>query len=305
MNIQDAARLLGGVIVGNQIACAGPKHSPRDRSLVVRFSSNAPDGFICHSHAGDDWQTCRDYVRAKLGLREWQPGDEQDRRVAPLRRRHEVERRDRSEDDWIRIHRATALWNEAKEPRETVAEAYLRSRSLQLPPELAGTVLRFCARTPWRDEDAGRTERIPALLAVFRNIDDDIITAVHRVRLDQPQHWPRTQRRMLGIVHCAAVKFGTAGKKLVIAEGIETGLAARELGLIPTWAVGSVGSISFFPVIEGVKSLTICGETGTASREAIKLCAQRWRRAWRHVQVAMPEVGDDLNDVLIGEGIAR
>jgi len=47
-------------------------------------------------------------------------------------------------------------------------------------------LLRYHPLCPWRDEDSGRTERrIPVLLAAFRSIDDDDITAVHRIRLDQ------------------------------------------------------------------------------------------------------------------------
>ena len=38
-----------------------------DRSLSVRPSPTAPDGFIVHSHAGDDALACKDYVRSKIG----------------------------------------------------------------------------------------------------------------------------------------------------------------------------------------------------------------------------------------------
>ena len=31
----------------------------------MKLSSTAPDGFLVHSHAGDDWPTCRDYVRRR------------------------------------------------------------------------------------------------------------------------------------------------------------------------------------------------------------------------------------------------
>lgn len=37
-------------------------------SLSVKPDPSAPDGFICHSFAGDDWDECKDYVRNRLGL---------------------------------------------------------------------------------------------------------------------------------------------------------------------------------------------------------------------------------------------
>jgi putative DNA primase/helicase len=218
----------------------------------------------------------------------------------------ETEPRPRTEDDLARIAMATRLWDQAQEPRGTAAERYLKSRALELPPELAGTVLRFHPRCPWRNQNTGKTERIPAVLAAFRSIDDNAITAVHRIRLDQPDRWPQADRRMLGIVHRGAVKLGRIKDgTLVIGEGVETCLAARQMELTPVWALGSVGAISFFPLLRGVRRLMILGEAGEPSQQAIKLCTQRWQRAGRRVQIAYSEIGSDMNDALMSEKIAQ
>ena len=66
-------------------------------------------------------------------------------------------------------------------------------------------------------------------------------------------------------------------------------MAARQLGYAPAWALGSVGAISFFPLIDGVRQLVILGERGDASARAIKFCGTRWRRAGRRVRVVMPD----------------
>src|ERR1019366_743244 len=80
------ARALGGDVAGRDgVLAPGPGHSPKDRSLSIHLDANAPDGFLIYSHAGDDWRTCRDYVRRRLGLPDWQPGDEQ-RRTIPSSR---------------------------------------------------------------------------------------------------------------------------------------------------------------------------------------------------------------------------
>ena len=77
-DVRTLARLLGGEVAGrDKVLAPGPGHAPRDRSLQITVSSNAPDGFLTHSFAGDHWQDCRDYVRARLGLPQWEPGDEQ------------------------------------------------------------------------------------------------------------------------------------------------------------------------------------------------------------------------------------
>jgi hypothetical protein len=67
-DLRHTARRLGGEVVGNQVLCPGPGHSPRDRSLAVRFSREAPDGFVAHSFCGDDWRSCRDHIASLLGI---------------------------------------------------------------------------------------------------------------------------------------------------------------------------------------------------------------------------------------------
>jgi putative DNA primase/helicase len=308
--IGNAAAALRGQVTGRDtILCPGPGHSPKDRSLSVKFDPSAPDGFLTHSHAGDDWRECRDYVRERLGLPRWEPGDEQRRTVPP----HHVDKWDLgaieaeadegprtwTEDEILRIAAARRIWEVAGDPRGTLAERYLREhRRLDLPDDLAGRVLRFHPACPWRNEDTGKTDCVPALIVPFRSIDDDTVTGIHRILLKPLSCKPG--RRMLGIVHRAAVKLDPIGDLLAIGEGLETCMASRELGYGPTWALGSTGGISFFPIIDSVKTLLILGERGDASAQAIKFCGMRWKSAGRRVRFAMPDPEfSDLNDVLI------
>jgi putative DNA primase/helicase len=191
LDARTIARALDGEISGRQVLAPGPGHSRIDRSLSIRVEPSAPDGFLCHSFAGDDPIVCKNHVRQRLGLPEWTPGDERDRRVDASRRaqfdRAEIDReatkRPRSEDDHHRIERAVAIWNEGDDPRGTLAETYLNSRKLELDDDLAGGVLRFHPACPWRNESTGKTDRVPALIAAFRSIDDGTITAIHRIAL--------------------------------------------------------------------------------------------------------------------------
>jgi putative DNA primase/helicase len=314
MDLRSIAIALDGVVSGRQVLAPGPGHSPRDRSLSVCISNDAPDGFLIFSHAGDDWKDCRDYVRQKLNLPDWEPGDDRHgQRRIPLAQIDkwdfavvdaQANDRRRTEDDLVRIERAQKIWNEAINPRGTTAEQYLSARALDLPERFAGEVLRFHPRTPWRNENTGQTDRIPCLIAAFRSFDDDEITAIHRIRVDQPERWPKTQRMMLGVVHRAAVKLGDPEASVTIGEGVETCLAAIQLGVGPAWALGSVGNISFFPTIDGIGELTILGEPGEASARAVKICGRRWRRASRRVFVSRSAVGSDHNDILMQQRVS-
>jgi putative DNA primase/helicase len=312
MNAQEAARRLGGAVAGRDtILCPGPGHSLKDRSLSVKLDPRAPDGFIVHSHAGDNWHGCRDHVRERLGLPPWRPGDEHARTIPP----HHVEKwdmaavradaeegpRDWTEDEIERISVARRIWEHARHPGGTPAERYLRElRLLDLPDDLAGGIARFHSSCRWWNEDTGKTDRLPTLVLPFRSIDDDVITGIHRIALEP--FIAKPHRRMRGVVHRAAIKFDPISEQLTVGEGAETCMAARELGYGPVWALGSTGNISFFPIIDGVKTLLILGERGDASAEAIKVCGTRWRKAGRRVRVVMPDPEfSDLNDVLMAE----
>jgi putative DNA primase/helicase len=306
MNLRSVAKALGGHVSGRQVVCPGPGHSRRDRSLSVRLEPNAPDGFICHSHAGDDWRVCRDYVREQLGLPKWEPGDEQNRTAEHIREfdesrvEQEMGDMDWSEDDLDRIQKALKIWNEADSPGD-MTETYLRSRALDPPQDLYGAVFREHLRCPWRDENIGQTIFVPCLIAAYRNVFDDGITGIHRIRLDQG---PKPDRRMRGISKLSAIKFAPAGPKLALGEGIESCLAARQLGInLPVWAAGSVPNITFFPIVDGVDELHVLvehDETTNASANAFRICGKRWRlKAGRKIFRILPSVGKDLNDVLM------
>src|SRR5579862_5360259 len=81
ITVQELQRALGGDITrgnnGPQVLSPGPGHSEEDRSLAISPADNA-DGFIVHSHAGDDPIACKDYVRQKLGLPAFQPRNGKD-----------------------------------------------------------------------------------------------------------------------------------------------------------------------------------------------------------------------------------
>jgi len=299
MNPYDLARRLGGrVHRGNIIDCPGPGHSRRDHSLSVLVIG---DELIVHSHAGDDWRECRDYVRKLAGLPPWKPSDDPNELRAARERRRQHEQELRLEDERKRSEIARALWEQGIDPRGTAAEDYLRSRALQLPTDI--TELRFHPACAWHKDDdnpAYLPGWKPTLLAAFHRFDSDEVTAVHRIRVDVPQRWPKTLRKMIGPTRGAAVKLAEVDDTLAIAEGVETAMAANQLGHGPAWALGSADAVACFPVVAGIRRLILLTENNDASRAACERCGERWLQAGREVVHVIPERGDDLNDELMG-----
>jgi len=282
ITLSDAARRLGGEVCGRQIVCPGPGHSPRDRSLCVRLDPEAPDGYVVHSFAGDDPLACRDHVRDRLGLPPWAPG----RCTRYVRRPAPRARLAADDGHRERIARAGTIWGATVDPRGTPAERYLRSRGLALDGDLAEVVR-------WHPESR-------AMVAIMRDIITDTPCGVHRTYLDGAGR--KIERRMLGRARRAAIKLDADGDVttgLIIGEGVETCLTARQAGLRPVWALGSAGAIAAFPVLAGVEAITILAEhdnTGT-NRRAAEQCAGRYLAAGREVWIVDPPRGD-INDII-------
>jgi putative DNA primase/helicase len=280
VNLQTIARALGGVVSAGQISAPGPGHSKRDRSMTVRLSPTAPDGFVVHSHAGDDFGVCRDHVRERLGM-----ARREDRReaiaVAPAA--------PTASTGATTTAQAMAVWRASVGPRGTLAERYLAARGLVLDDDIAGEVLRW-------------NPRIGAMIALFRTIETGEPQAVSRIFLDREGR--KLKRMFLGPSGGAAVMldgFDAVTNGLHIAEGAETAMAARQLGLKPTWACGSTVTIAaFFPVLSGIECLTILAEHDEASAKATQECGERWHAAGREVRIVRPIAGKDLNDAIRG-----
>jgi len=289
LNPHAVARALGGSVSGCNVLAPGPGHSRADRSLSIKIDPGAPDGFIVHSFAGDSPIACRDHVRTSLGV------------GAPERgRRYHLPERSRlsaaapSDASPNRSALALQIWNEARDPRETIVANYLASRGLTLPDDVAGESIRF---HPALKFDGGP---VGAMVALFRDMTTNEPCGIHRTFLDAAVR--KLDRRMLGRVRGAAIKLDadenvTLG--LHVGEGVETCLAARLAGFRPVWALGSASAIAALRVLSGIEAVTILGEVGDggANRRAVRACAARWIEDGREAFIIAPLVGGDLNDV--------
>ena len=189
-----------------------------------------------------------------------------------------------------RTEAALATWREGVDPRGTLAEKYLRNRKLELGDDLAGEVLR------WHP-------RICSVLALFRNIVTDEPQAISRTFLDREGR--KIERKFLGPVAGAAVMMDANENVLGglhIGEGVETCMAARQLGLRPTWALGSAGAVAAFPVLPGIEALNVIvdHDANGAGEKAAREVEARWLAAGREVNLIRSDTPGDLNDALKG-----
>jgi hypothetical protein len=139
------------------------------------------------------------------------------------------------------------------------------------------------------------------MVALFRNIETDKPQGVSRTYLDDDGN--KVARRFLGPVSGGAIKLDPDENVLSglhIGEGIETCLAARQIRLRPTWALGSCIAIAAFPVLPGIEALSILREHDPANERNADLCGTRWYEAGRQVFDVWPRVGKDVNDAIRG-----
>jgi putative DNA primase/helicase len=271
VSLRSIAATLGGDVISNRyVLCPGPGHSKRDRSLKVKLK---PDGtFSVTSFAGDVWQTCKDYVRERLGLpNDWhrEPANDD----VPVVRLPE-----RDDDEPARIRTALQRWARALPIAGTLAERYLASRGLSY----SGDAIRF------REND--RT-----MVALMTDIVSNEPCGVHCTYLDRDGR--KIERKMRGRALGAVVRLSAdedVGYGLGIAEGVETALATD---FAPIWATLSAGTMERFPVLGGIECLTIFADNDASGTglAAARACAERWHAAEREVTLTIPkETGVDF-----------
>src|SRR6185436_8607106 len=147
-----------------------------------------------------------------------------------------------------------AMWLEGVDFRGTTADAHLNLRGLEVDGDLSH-VLRFHGSMYYE----GRT--VGGMVALMRDALTDEACGAHRTFLDSAGR--KIDRRMLGRAKGAAIKIDSNADVtlgLHIGEGIETCLAARQLGYRPVWSLGSAGAIATFPVLPGLEAVSIFAE---------------------------------------------
>jgi putative DNA primase/helicase len=309
LDSRAVAGALGGTVVGRIVLAPGPGHSRNDRSLSITIDPSAPDGFWCHSFAGDDWRVCRNYVRYALGLGAWT------QRSAMFKARQTYTPRIAQRclnDTALRTAWPLKIWRDSRSGAATIVEPYLASRGME-PDQWPGS-LRFnprCLRP--RDDDGNFVSPLPAMVALVEHVQHGPI-GVHctyirpdgSAKADLPK---KEQRACFGPIAGGAVRFGEPhpGLWLVVGEGIESTLSAALACGLPAWAALSASGIEALLLPSNATHVLIAADNDVNGRGqcAAHQAAARWLADGRRVRIALPPVGSDFNDLLTGANRAK
>jgi hypothetical protein len=198
-----------------------------------------------------------------------------------------------------RARQAEALWQEAQPIAGTLAETYLRARRITcpLPP-----TLRFHADC-WH----ASARRFPALVA---RVDGGDGFAVHRTYLS-PDGGGKAAvapcKAMLGGTKGGAVALSHRPGRLVVAEGIETGLSLLSGlldGAATVLAALSTSGLRGLRLPAQPGRLTIACDGDEAGRAAAHALAESAHGLGWAVGILDPGHGADWNDILTGKAVA-
>lgn len=285
LTLAEIARALNGTINGKWVNIRGPGHSTQDRSLGIRFDPNAPGGFIVRSFAGDDQTECRAHVRALL-----------QKLNSELAVSCEPKGADRA-----RLSASFAygmrLWDQSEPMKGTIVETYLRNRGCKLGSAVDTDVIRFHPNCPFG------SFRVPAMLALITDAVTGDRIGVHRTAIKDDGSGKRelgegiSSKKMLGTARGGVVRLHALSEHIRIAEGIETALSASQLFNTVVWATLSRGGVGTFPVLNGVKRLTVFADNDAPGLEAALKCCRRYQSAGIDAEIRRPPSTDtDWND---------
>lgn len=193
------------------------------------------------------------------------------------------------------LNSARRLFAASQPVQGTLAEAYLRSRGLILPPDV--TALRFHPRCYYRTPSGYQTW--PALIAAVTD-GKDAITGVHRTWLDPAGGKAQVDcpRRAMGCLLGNGVRFGTARDVLTATEGIETALALKTIMPdMPVIAALSAAHLAALILPSSLRRLYVARDNDEAGRLALERLSERVRDSVA-VHALVPKAEDFNADLL-------
>lgn len=269
------------------ITCCPAHANTRTPSLSL---SNGDGGrLLLHCHAGCTFTAVLDALKG-LGLVEGS-GHYSPPSAADLERIRQAEKEQADKQEG----RALACWREARPIDGTIAETYLRGRGVTA--DLPDT-LRFHPEC-WHPTGI----RLPAMVALVEGAPR---LAVHRTYL-RPDGRGKAEaepsKAMLGAVAGGAVRLTAGGDKLVVCEGIETGLSLASgllRGPASIWAALSTSGMKALTLPDIAGRLTVATDGDDAGEQAGRALGVKATKAGWKVGLFPAPDGRDWNDVLKG-----
>jgi phage/plasmid primase-like uncharacterized protein len=148
------------------------------------------------------------------------------------------------------------------------------------------------------------------MLALITDVVTGERIGVHRTAIKDDGSGKRelgegiSPKKVLGTARGGVVRLHAASEHLGIAEGIETALSASQRFGTAVWATLFSGGVGKFPVLKGVKRLTIFADHDDPGLKAAEQCCRRYSSAGIDAEVRHPKSArTDWNDFVSKENI--
>lgn len=208
--------------------------------------------------------------------------------------------------------RRTLIWTwkgaKAVTPGDPVWKYLVQTRKLPLTKVPSG--IRFHPGLKYFDEDMKEVGTFPVMLTVVRDAAGKAV-GLHRTYLTSdgqkaPVNEPKKLMKTCGL-HGGAIRLSRVGRKLAVAEGIETAFAVMAISKLPCWATVSATLMPNVVIPPEVEEVTIFADNDIpdkkgrrAGQDAAKALAERLRAEGKKVQVVIPsQPGTDFHDVYL------
>lgn len=271
-------------------------HEDRSPSLSIRETDAGR--VLLHCFAGCTWPELQSAGQSLGYLPAYgaAPAPQPPRRRLPATPPEDGERKRRTYREQFR--QALPLTSDGPAVR------YLAARGLPLtafPATLRDEAARYWAPADPRPLSLGR---FPAMLAAIQGPDGALV-GLHRTYLmghgkarlihpDSGEVLPAKKMWAIapGATQGAAVRLHPVTDCLVVAEGIETTLAAHLASGRPAWAALSANGLARLVVPQEVQDVLIAADADDAGEAAANTLATRLIRKGRIVRIATPSAGD-------------
>lgn len=286
MTLETITRALGARKTGHYWMARCPAHDDRDPSLSI--SQDRSGKILVCCHAGCEQRDVIDALRSR-GL--W--GGKVDG-CAPSQCHHAADRP--PPDDGKRTRAALRIWKASVPAGGALAETYLRSRGITIPPP---PTLRFNSRL--KHPTGGIW---PAMVSLVTGGADSVPLAVHRTFLARDGKGKanlQPAKMMLGPCRGGVVRLAHADDSVMVGEGIETVLAAMQATGRPGWAALSTSGLKGLDLPPGAREVIILADGDEPGVEAAFAARRRWQREGHTVRIARAPWGRDFADLLLSE----
>lgn len=193
------------------------------------------------------------------------------------------------------IRRAREIWREATPIGWSLTETYLNNRGVGYA--VPGSV-RHSHVARWWDENGCEGPREPAMLAAMQD-SEGRVCGMQRTFLDSDgrKSGRGNPRLSLGRVRGCAVRLGPVSDTVMLATGLEDGLAVRLM--FPgasVWVAAGDGNLPHVRFPDGVRRVIVCGDADDPGRIAAAAAFVAYAASGLEVEDLAPRAGKDFNE---------